>query len=572
VGQSLVETFTVTVTDDNNATATQDVTVTINGTNDAPVAEDDSFSVDKGATVNGNVISHEDSKNGIKDGISDTDGGDGVTLSVIQITVGNVNYAVTSSADTVVALGDGTLTIDSKGAFSYAHNGNELEGDVPSFEYILSDAGAQNSGSNPATVTIDINDLPEAIDDTLNTFEGTTSIPFNVMNNDTGLSDNLTTVTHVNGIELDFEDANSDYATLTMIDGNIDAVASGNIGGVTFDGATDNGILRIKADGTFTYENKGFLEGSDAPKFLYTLEDGNGDVSVAEVTIKVNTNAPEAKSDANVISLKEAYDSGTAFKASVEGNVVIGGATSDGESSDTSLDGFGLPIVTQVVFGNTTHTFTTGTPLEIDTNYGTLTIHDTGDYKFSTGVFMDIPGGVESLVFTYTIQDGDSVNPDTDSADLMINIISPDAQGLKAQEPSAKFIELDLDETSGSIDTFSHTPEKTDFDEGIQGFIQDIQLDLSDVLAQTHSDSLDEYLDPGADSQKVAFNPDLDLETGKGAPMEQDLVLDKAGTESEESAGVYVTNGLLAQGGMIISDAFAANPLPLPEFDTQDVL
>ncbi len=54
--------------------------------------------------------------------------------------------------------------------------------------------------------------------------------------------------------------------------------------------------------------------------------------------------------------------------------------------------------------------------------------------------------------------------------------------------------------------------------------------------------------------------------------MHQVLVLEKAGSESEEGAGVYVTNGLLAQGGVIISDAFAANPASLPEFDTQDVL
>ena len=179
---------------------------------------------------------------------------------------------------------------------------------------------------------------------------------------------------------------------------------------------------------------------------------------------------------------------------------------------------------------------------------------------------MVIPGGVESLVFKYTIQDGDTVNPDTASADLKIDIRSPGAEGLKAPEPPAKFIELDLDETSGSIDTFSHTLGKTDFDEGLKGFIQDMQLDLSDLLTQTHTDSLDEYLDPDADNQKVT----IDLDTGKVAPMEQDLVLDKAGSESDE--GVYVINGLLADGGMIISDAFVTNPAPLQEFDTQDVL
>jgi hypothetical protein len=182
---------------------------------------------------------------------------------------------------------------------------------------------------------------------------------------------------------------------------------------------------------------------------------------------------------------------------------------------------------------------------------------------------MAMPSTAIDLKFTYTIQDGDTVNPETAEADLTINISPPqDKETLKAPEPSAKFIELDLDETSGSIDTFSHTQGNAGFDEGPHATIQDMQLDLSDVLAHTYSDNLDKYLDLGADSQKVA----LDFETGKGAPMEQDLVLNKAGSESEEGSGVYVTNGLLTEGGMIISDVFTANPAPLPDFDTQDVL
>ncbi|TJV99478.1 MAG: hypothetical protein E5X42_31815, partial [Mesorhizobium sp.] len=36
-GESHVEIFTVTVTDDKGATTTQDVTITVNGTNDGPV-------------------------------------------------------------------------------------------------------------------------------------------------------------------------------------------------------------------------------------------------------------------------------------------------------------------------------------------------------------------------------------------------------------------------------------------------------------------------------------------------------------------------------------------------------
>jgi hypothetical protein len=256
----------------------------------------------------------------------------------------------------------------------------------------------------------------------------------------------------------------------------------------------------------------------------------------------------------------------TSSESVIKGNVVARGSFSDGP--DQSDNGFGSPPVTSVTYNGQSQSFVGGAPIVIDTGSGILTIENTGAYLFVVPTGTTLPTGqFEVIEFTYTVQDADLVSSETDEGVLTINVIPTlEATPLKAPEPSAKIIELDLDETSGSIDTFSHTLGKTDFDEGIQGIIQDMQLDLSDVLAQTHTGSLDEYLDPGADIQKVA----LDLEEGKSTLLEQDLVLDKAGSESEES--VYVTNSLLADGGMIISDAFAANPAPLPEFDTQDVL
>ncbi|MFT5311570.1 MAG: hypothetical protein ACI8Z9_000040 [Paraglaciecola sp.] len=131
----------------------------------------------------------------------------------------------------------------------------------------------------------------------------------------------------------------------------------------------------------------------------------------------------------------------------------------------------------------------------------------------------------------------------------------------------AKLVEFDLDETSGSIDTFSHTLGKTGVDEGLQAVAQEAQLDLSDVLAQSNADSLDVYLGLAGESDNVT----LDLELGDDVPIGQHVVLEKAGVESEDSSSTYVTNGLLEEGGIIISDAFAAPQAPSPEFDTQDL-
>ena len=547
VGQSLIETFTVTVTDENNATATQDVTVNITGTNDAATVSSQTKAVSEGD------VAAELNTNG-KLTITDVDSDQTVTWAAGEL-VGTY----------------GTFTVAADGTWSYAGN-NAHDGlnvnDTVSDQITVTSADGTTTGVIKVNIT-GTNDAPEAQDDSFSLSEGG-AVSGNVIthNDGDGMLDNdvdsdVLSVTHINDEILVFDPSTGD-ATFTIIDGVYTAVTPADVllfDDSTFNGSQDNGILRINSDGDFTYENKGFLYGSDKPSFEYTLSDTDGDTSKATVTIGVATSAPDAYDDAT----------GFVFSAdnprTISGNVTGLGRGSSGDARDDfGLDSYGTPAVTQVVYMGIVHLLdssnTSANPVSIVTDFGTLSIDNKGNYTFSQGA--DQP--IEPLVFNYTIQDGDTVNPETATADSTINITPPPASGKIAPEPSAKFIELDLDETSGSIDTFSHTLGKTDFDEGIQGFIQDMQFDLSDVLAQTHTDSLEEYLDSGADNQKVA----LDLETGKSTPMEQDLVLDKAGSESEES--VYVTNSLLADGGMIISDAFAANPAPLPDFDTQDVL
>jgi len=183
---------------------------------------------------------------------------------------------------------------------------------------------------------------------------------------------------------------------------------------------------------------------------------------------------------------------------------------------------------------------------------------------------MAIPDAALELKFEYTIEDGDVNSPETDSADLTIHITPPSdgGAGKMAPEPSARSVEFELDDTSGSIDTFSHTQSNTGFEQGARVFAMDPEHDLSDVLSLTGSGSLDNYLNPDVQNDKVSF----DLKTDNRPSMEQDVVLESADSEVEDASSTYVTNGLLAEGGIIISDAFAAPQTPLPEFDSQDVL
>lgn len=81
-GESQSETFTVTVTDDKGATATQAVVMSITGTNDAPTAVDDSSFVNAGGSVTLNVLAND----------SDPDIGDVINV----LSVGSAAHGIVS--------------------------------------------------------------------------------------------------------------------------------------------------------------------------------------------------------------------------------------------------------------------------------------------------------------------------------------------------------------------------------------------------------------------------------------------------------------------------------------------
>ena len=99
VDQTITLEKVVTATDGQSATATDTITVTIRGTNDAPVANVDTINVTVGTPATGNVITS-----------SDTDP-DGDSLTVSAIAGGSVGSAVTGTY--------GTFTLNSNGSYTY---------------------------------------------------------------------------------------------------------------------------------------------------------------------------------------------------------------------------------------------------------------------------------------------------------------------------------------------------------------------------------------------------------------------------------------------------------------------
>ncbi|WP_180060243.1 Ig-like domain-containing protein, partial [Acinetobacter sp. YH12135] len=152
------DSFTYTVIDSNGVVSnTATVNITVNPVNDAPVANDDTATVDEGDTV---VITVKG---------NDTDAEDGTPAGVVTI---------------VGAPANGTVTVNANGTVSYVHDGSETSSD--SFTYTVTDSNGVVS--NTATVNITINgtdDLPVAVADVNSINEDAVSVSGNVRSNDT---------------------------------------------------------------------------------------------------------------------------------------------------------------------------------------------------------------------------------------------------------------------------------------------------------------------------------------------------------------------------------------------------
>ena len=518
---------------------TGNVTIAVTPVNDPPVAADDSFSVAEGATVAGNVITHNDG-----DGVVDTDGGDGATLTVTQVNgVDLVFDGVTGEA--TVAIKDGFILIQADGSFSYTHNGNDPVGAAPSFEYTLSDGTDVDTGNVTIAVTPVTNIPPVAADDSFSVAEGAT-VAGNVITHNDG-----------DGV-VDTDGGDGATLTVTQVNG-VDLVFDGVTGEATV--AIKDGTLLIKEDGSFSYNNDGFVLGSAPPSFEYTLSDGT-DSDIGAVTINVLDNAPDAIDDLNYIQLVEIGDTDTANRNGVKGNVISGG--SSGDNADTSVDGFGTPVITQVVFDGNTYLFSdTVSSHSIDSGFGTLTIDSSGAYSFVTPPGMAMPSADVNLTFAYTIQDGDLISPEEDTADLTINI--------KPASSTAQSHDLDVDfyQTSATIDTTFEA--KVPLHASKQAFKYSLDSeDLSDILTDSNTDGLESYLAVMDEDESAIAN--IDLATMLKESLVEEVALGKGQNDLEQSSFTTVTNGLLEGGGTIISEQAAANNAPIAEFDSAELL
>jgi len=307
-GEYLPETFNYTIKDEYGATSTSTLTITVNGTNDAPTISINTGNLgnandtvyESGLPTGTNASSNSENATGTFT-IGDVDGLDDIK----SISVAGTSFSVSSAngfADLVGQTIDTTygkveITGYNNGTFSYTYTLtsptiDKAGAEKDSFTVVVSDGDTTDS----ATVTIEIkDDAPITKPDAQTTNEDAVSITGNVLNNDKVGADGVQSVSF--------------------------ATTQGTYGTLSYDAATDVYTYTLNA-------NAQTLTPNDHPKekFTYTITDKDGDTSTSTLTITVN-----GINDAPVATVED--DFGVNEDSTITGQLVADDIDSDDDSS-----------------------------------------------------------------------------------------------------------------------------------------------------------------------------------------------------------------------------------------------
>jgi VCBS repeat-containing protein len=271
---TLQDVFSYTIKDAGGLTSTSQVTVTIDGQNDNPVANDDNITATEASGTNNTTPGHNPAGNlitgtGGNGETADTDvdsPAHGETITVQGVAAGNTG-TVAQNVDPVTGIdvvgSHGTLHVNADGSYSYTVDntaGNAVDqlnsgGSLPdTFTYTIKDAAGATSTAHVNVTIHGANDAPVAVADSA-TVVSQSVASVNVLANDT--------------------DVDTAHTSLTAIKNT--------------DGA--HGNVTLNTDGTFTYTATGTYYGADS--FTYhTNDNGTPNLSsnIATVTLDVQPN------------------------------------------------------------------------------------------------------------------------------------------------------------------------------------------------------------------------------------------------------------------------------------------
>ena len=400
VGDTAIDYFNYTVTS-GSQTDTAVLAITVTGINDAPVAANDTGSVNEGETLtvsNGSSDIVED---------NDTDADDSSTLTVTAIRIGGTEGSGTAGTIGSALTGTyGTLTLNANGSYSYVADqdaANILDaGDTVTdvFNYTVSDGTASDTATLTITVT-GVDDDITAVDDT------------------DAVNENATISRSVgDSQELDSDDTDPDDSSTSTITGiRIGSTEDSGVAGTIGSGLTGTyGTLTVNANGSYTYvadqDAADALDLGDTAidYFNYTVTSGTQtDTAVLAITVTGLNDDPVAANDTGTVNEGE-----TLTVSNGSGDIV--------EDNDSDADDSSTLTVTSIRVGSSEGSGTAGTVGSALTGtYGQLTLNANGSYSYvanqDAADALDA-GDTATDVFNYTVSDGTA----TDMATITITI------------------------------------------------------------------------------------------------------------------------------------------------------
>ena len=268
------------------------MTVAVTPVNDAPVADDETYTVSEDGTISTTNTAVSGSNNVLT---GDTDAeSNSLSVSAILVGTSGTPTSISSGSNQSVEGTYGTLVMYSNGTYSYTPNStanalDSTDDDVTdTFTYTVSDG---NDGTDTATITITVtgaNDAPTVVDDTDSVTEGGTVIETTNSGTGTVLSDD----SDVDGDSLTVSGTVS-QTSATANGGSSITISSPNSASVGSAVTGYYGQLTLDSDGTYSYvANQSTAEALDDSEsgtdvFTFTVSDGTTTTS-STITFTVN--------------------------------------------------------------------------------------------------------------------------------------------------------------------------------------------------------------------------------------------------------------------------------------------
>ncbi|MER8986039.1 Ig-like domain-containing protein, partial [Mesorhizobium sp. M0843] len=269
-----------------------------------------------------------------------------------------------------------------------------------SFTYKVTDA---NGNTTTGTINVAIvDDVPTATADSGNVNEGAllTVAATGVLGNDVAGADGAT----IDGVR--------------AAGGNTTTAVSGGVG---TDIAGLHGTLHLNADGSYTYQSTANNIAADTTDvFVYTLKDGDGDLSTTTLTINLADAGLVAPADNDVTVNEAALDTTTSgadlAHGSVTGSLPALATETDASNQLNATGGF-APLTYQLLSGG--NAATAGT-------YGTIQVNTDGTYVYTltSPVHGPATAGTDTVnaaeSFTYKVTDA---NGNTTTGTINVAIV-----------------------------------------------------------------------------------------------------------------------------------------------------